>query len=54
MNEQKLIIDENTTVLCPWCRNMTEFDQDEEVQCCQICQRFFTEENLDYEQHEED
>ena len=54
MNEQKQIIDENTTVICPWCLNITEFNPNDEEQCCQVCQRLFSEEDLRDEELEED
>jgi hypothetical protein len=54
MNEQNQIVDENTTVICPWCLNVTEFIPSEEVQHCLICRRIFTEEDMDYDQQEED
>ncbi len=45
--------EQQTTITCPWCLNITKVDQGEEVHHCQVCRRMFTEENFD-EQHEED
>jgi hypothetical protein len=49
MNEQKQIIDENTSIICPWCLNITEFNPNEEEQRCKICARDISLEDLDDE-----
>ena len=43
---------QQTTITCPWCYNITEYDKQEEVQHCQVCRRMFTEEDFN-EQSEE-